>query len=156
MAYCSLVVNAGSYNDPPHRQGLAHFLEHMIFMGSSKYASASAYSDHISSQGGYWNAYTEFEITNYQFQVPYQGLEKAIDMQANNFAAPLLLKETMMREINAIDNEFQGILADDSTRAIQVLKENTASPDHILNTFQWGNLKSLQDDDADELWDDLW
>ena len=77
-------------------------------------------------------------------------------MQANNFAAPLLLKETMMREINAIDNEFQGILADDSTRAIQVLKENTASPDHILNTFQWGNLKSLQDDDADELWDDLW
>ena len=80
MAYCSFAVNVGSYNDPAHRQGLAHFLEHMIFMGSDKYPEESAFSDHISSNGGYSNAYTEYEYTNYQFQVNYKALQKALDM----------------------------------------------------------------------------
>ena len=118
MAYASIVVNAGSYNDPPHRQGLAHFLEHMIFMGSQKYQSESAYSDHFASNGGYCNAYTEFEITNFQFQVQYSGLETALDMLANNFASPLLLKDAMKREIKAVDNEFKGVVVDDNARAI--------------------------------------
>ena len=60
-------MNAGSYNDPPHRPGLAHFLEHMIFMGSSKYKEENAYNDHMAANGGYCNAYTEFELTNFQF-----------------------------------------------------------------------------------------
>jgi len=67
MSYCSITVNAGSFNDPPERQGLAHFLEHMIFMGSDKYPDESEYSKHISSHGGYENAYTENEHTNYYF-----------------------------------------------------------------------------------------
>ena len=65
MAYCSLAVNVGSYNDPPKRPGLAHFLEHMIFMGSEKYPEEEAYSNHMSTFGGYCNAYTELEWTNY-------------------------------------------------------------------------------------------
>ena len=64
MAYVSLSVNVGSYNDPHDRQGLAHFLEHMIFMGSEKYDDESLYSNYISANGGYCNAYTEFEWTN--------------------------------------------------------------------------------------------
>ena len=65
MAYCSLAINVGSFNDPPHRQGLAHFMEHMIFMGSEKYPDESSYSEWMGSNGGYCNAYTEFEWTNY-------------------------------------------------------------------------------------------
>ena len=69
MAQASIVMNAGSFNDPPHRQGLAHFLEHMIFLGSTKYPDPKAYSDHMASNGGSCNAYTEFELSNYQFSV---------------------------------------------------------------------------------------
>jgi secreted Zn-dependent insulinase-like peptidase len=47
MAYCAIAVNVGSFNDPPHRQGLAHFLEHMIFMGSEKYPAENDFSDFI-------------------------------------------------------------------------------------------------------------
>ena len=65
MAYCSLAINVGSFNDPPHRQGMAHFMEHMIFMGSEKYPDESSYSEWMGSNGGYCNAYTEFEWTNY-------------------------------------------------------------------------------------------
>ena len=74
MAYVSLSVNAGSLNDPEHRGGLAHFLEHMIFMGSEKYPDESAYAEHVTSHGGYCNAWTEFEWTNYHYEVATDGL----------------------------------------------------------------------------------
>ena len=74
MAYVSIAVNCGSFNDPPHRQGLAHFLEHMIFMGSAKYPNESGFSEHIAKYGGEDNAFTESEYTNYQFKVSYDGL----------------------------------------------------------------------------------
>ena len=115
----------------------------------------------MASNGGYCNAYTEFELTNFQFVVQYSGLEKALDMCANNFASPLLLPEAMKREIKAVNNEFKGVVVDDNTRAIQVLMENTASPDHVFNKMPWGNLKSLYHGDLDSneddqaLWNDL-
>ena len=74
LASVSLSVNCGSLNDPMTRQGLAHFLEHMIFMGSSKYPDENAFSNLISSHGGFSNAYTENEATNYHFRVDEKGL----------------------------------------------------------------------------------
>jgi insulysin len=58
MVSVSLSVNVGSFNNPPDRQGLAHFLEHMIFMGSEKYPNENAFFELISASGGYANAYT--------------------------------------------------------------------------------------------------
>lgn len=58
-------MNVGSFNDPRHRQGMAHFLEHMIFMGSRKYPNENEFNQLISENGGYSNAYTENEFTNY-------------------------------------------------------------------------------------------
>ena len=82
MAYCAFAMNVGSYNETEGRYGLAHFLEHMIFMGSEKYPQENVFSDYISAHGGYCNAFTEFEFTNYQFRVDYKGLKEALDMQA--------------------------------------------------------------------------
>jgi len=121
MAYASIAVNAGSFNDPKDRQGLAHFLEHMIFMGSEKFPQEDAYSEHISKNGGTCNAYTEFEWTNYQFQVTYSGLEKALDMAAALFTSPLLLEDAVDREINAVESEFKMCYSDDNVRRLQIL-----------------------------------
>lgn len=38
QAACGLSVGVGSFSDPPEIPGLAHFLEHMVFMGSEKYS----------------------------------------------------------------------------------------------------------------------
>jgi len=65
MAYVSLSVNVGCFNDPLERQGLAHFLEHMIFMGSEKYPDEQAFEHHITLHGGESNAYTQCEFTNF-------------------------------------------------------------------------------------------
>lgn len=112
----SIAVNVGSFNDPPTRQGLAHFLEHMIFMGSTRYPAENAFGDHIAAHGGYSNAFTEFEYTNYHFKVAAEGLELALDLQASLFAEPLLLQEAMEREIKAVENEFLGNYPYDQSR----------------------------------------
>ena len=144
MAYCSLVVNAGSFNNPSNRHGLAHFLEHMVFMGSEKYPDPSSYPEHIGTYGGFSNAYTQFECTTYTFNVTYGGLEKTLDYLASAVDKPAFDKSVVDREITAIENEFQMMVSDDSTRMVQIAQENTSDKNHLFNTFAWGNAKSLK------------
>ena len=54
----TLSVGVGQFQDPKNAQGIAHFLEHMIFMGSEKYKSPNEYMQFISENGGQTNAYT--------------------------------------------------------------------------------------------------
>ena len=83
MAYASLTVNVGTFNDPMHRQGLAHLVEHMVFRGSTKYPTSQAYDEHLTQHGGSCNAYTEYEKTTFHFDVQYTGLETALDIMGN-------------------------------------------------------------------------
>ena len=153
MAYCSLAVNAGSFNDPVDRQGLAHFCEHMVFMGSERYPDVNIYSEHIAENGGYCNAYTEFEWTNYYQEVSYLGLEKALDMIACNMDKPLLTRDTMDKELNAVESEFKMIQVNDAARSLQIVQSECASKDNIFSCFAWGNMNSLKGNgDSEQLW----
>jgi len=143
MASVSLAVNVGCLNDPSHRQGLAHFLEHMIFMGSSKYPDENAFANHIAAHGGYSNAYTELEYTNYQFRIDFKGLILALDMLCWLLKEPLLSKDSQQREIESIESEFESNYPYDSSRRYQLLSNLTTDKNHICNRFTWGNLKSL-------------
>ena len=127
----------------------------MIFMGSEKYPKEDAFSAHISENGGDCNAFTNYEKTVFTFDVSYSGLEKALDMLAQNFSKPLLLPEAVDREINAIENEYQMCMPDDAVRIQQTLQANTAHKDHIFNRFLWGNKQSLREEREDELLKDL-
>ena len=49
--------------------GIAHFLEHMLFLGSKKYPNANYFADFIAKNGGYNNAFTEYENTNYFYKI---------------------------------------------------------------------------------------
>lgn len=57
-AATALLVNVGSYHDPPNLQGLAHFLEHMLFLGTESYPQENAYDSFLAKMGGDDNAYT--------------------------------------------------------------------------------------------------
>ena len=155
MASVSIAVNAGSFNDPANRPGLAHFLEHMIFMGSEKYPDENAFSSLISSNGGYSNAYTENEVTNYQFKINHSQLRLALDMKANLLFKPLLKRDAMLREIQAVDSEFEGNFSYDNVRAELILSEIIQDKNHPCAQFGWGNLASLTASGKDSLWDDL-
>ena len=57
-AAAAMVVGVGSWADPPETQGCAHFLEHLLFLGSEKYPDENAYDAFLSKHGGSSNAKT--------------------------------------------------------------------------------------------------
>jgi insulysin len=61
----SMDVGVGSALDPKPLFGTAHFLEHMLFMGTKKYPSENEYSVYIGNNGGSTNAFTGIKDTNY-------------------------------------------------------------------------------------------
>ena len=47
LAACALCVGVGSFSDPVDIPGLAHFVEHMVFMGSEKYPQENGFDEFI-------------------------------------------------------------------------------------------------------------
>ena len=81
QAAASLRVAVGSYQDPEAWEGLAHFLEHMLFLGTKKYPQAGEYQEFIAARGGSHNAYTAFDHTNYFFDVHHARTQPLGDLR---------------------------------------------------------------------------
>jgi insulysin len=146
----SLVVHAGQIDDPDDRPGLAHFLEHMLFLGTEKYPDVSDYGNYLTSNGGYSNAYTASDHTNYQFEIAHDTFEGAIDRFAQFFIAPLFTPEFTEREISAVNNEAAIYLENDSRRLWQVKRELYA-PGSSERKFSTGNRLTLEGTTQEEL-----
>ncbi|QBM16563.1 protease 3 [Marinobacter sp. JH2] len=153
-AAASLNVAVGSGNDPSDREGMAHFLEHMLFLGTEKYPDAGEYQQFIRSHGGSHNAFTAFENTNYFFDVESEFLEAALDRFAQQFSHPLFTAELVDRERNAVHSEFSAKLKEDGRRLLSVRKA-AGNPDHAFSKFAVGNLTTLENTDANPLRPDL-
>jgi insulysin len=68
-AAAAMDVGVGSFSDPEDLPGLAHFLEHMLFLGTAKYPDEEDYAAFVSKCAGYSNAFTSTENTNYHFEI---------------------------------------------------------------------------------------
>jgi len=144
-AAASLDVNIGSINDPEDLPGLAHFLEHMLFLGTEKYPDENSYSKAINNYGGSQNAYTSQEHTTYIFDVTKDHLEEILDRFAQFFISPLMNKSAVDREIVAVNNEHENNLQKDEWRIMQ-LGKSLLNCDHPASRFSTGNFKTLRDD----------
>ncbi|MDP7316892.1 MAG: insulinase family protein, partial [SAR324 cluster bacterium] len=119
----SLVVGVGSMADPPERQGLTHFLEHMLFLGTKKYPDAGSYQEFIATHDGFSNAYTAETLTNYFFEVSGDHLEEALDRFSQFFVAPLFNSALVERELKAVGAEHSKNILNDHRRIAQVRRE---------------------------------
>ncbi|KAJ0405749.1 hypothetical protein ATCC90586_007692 [Pythium insidiosum] len=137
-----LTIGVGSFAEPENLPGLAHYLEHMLFMGSEKYPDENEFESFLSAHGGFSNGATDNEMTSYTFEVGPAHLERALDMFAQFFVAPLMKESALERELSAIESEFNQATRNDRIRVQQVLCD-TAPPSHPYRRFGWGNHKSL-------------
>ena len=138
----ALGVNIGYLEDDLDTPGLAHFCEHLLFMGTEKYPSENEYNDYILKNGGSNNAYTMSDRTVYHFHVSNEGFEGALDRFAQFFICPIFNEGTVEREINAIDNEFSKNINDDVRRLNQI-QLSESKKDSVFNKFSTGNKKTL-------------
>jgi len=153
-AAAALNVSVGQFQDPPDREGLAHFLEHMLFMGTDEYPGVDEYKEYISTHGGGSNAATGQESTNYYFTIEQAHLEGALDRFARFFVAPKLAPEQVERERNAVNSEYRLKIRDEARRIREVRRESS-NPEHGFAKFSVGNLDTLADREGDLVWDDL-
>lgn len=150
----SLDVHVGSLQDPKSRPGLAHFLEHMLFLGTKTYPTAGEYQSFISQHGGSHNAFTAAEHTNYFFQIDGSELQGALDRFSRFFHEPLFTEEYVQREKDAVHSEYKSKYKDDFRR-IQYASKTLINPDHPASHFATGNLETLSDNETSNVREDL-
>lgn len=150
-AAAALDVSVGSFSDPTELPGLAHFLEHMLFLGTEKYPQEGSYNEFLAENGGHTNAYTASENTNYHFDMlvsdrdPKQQcprFKEALDRFSQFFTAPLFTESATDRELNAVHSEHQKNLQQDGRRLFQ-LKHSCANPEHPFSKFSTGSKETL-------------
>ncbi|XP_052289862.1 insulin-degrading enzyme-like 1, peroxisomal isoform X4 [Citrus sinensis] len=139
----SMNVSVGAFCDPVGLEGLAHFLEHMLFYASEKYPVEDSYLKYISEHGGMANAFTSSEHTNYYFDVNPDSFEEALDRFVQFFIKPLMSADATMREIKAVHSENQKNLLSDVWRINQLWK-HLSSEDHPYHKFSTGNWETLE------------
>ncbi|BAO43781.1 insulinase family protein [Thiolapillus brandeum] len=153
-AAAAMSVQVGSASNPPGRDGLAHFLEHMLFMGTKKYPDVDDYSSFIKRNGGSDNAFTADNQTTYFFDIKAEALEPALDRFAQFFISPLFDAKYVEREANAVHSEYQLKLKDDNRR-IDAAEKQSYNPASPYARFFVGSLDTLADRKDRKVRDDL-
>jgi len=113
-------VLAGSRSEVDGQVGVAHFLEHLTFKGTSRYPTTRALSEAIEGVGGSFNAATDRESTVYWARVPLREARRAMDVLGELVCRPALSAAEIDRERDVIVEEIRGYL-DDPAEYCQIL-----------------------------------
>jgi insulysin len=140
----ALDVHVGHMVDDKELPGLAHFCEHMLFLGTDKYPDETEYSKYLSQHGGGSNAYTAADHTNYYFDVTPKNLEEALDRFSQFFLSPLFTESATDREVNAVNSEHEKNIPSDSWRLRQ-LECSLCDPEHDFHKFGTGSKSTLDE-----------
>jgi secreted Zn-dependent insulinase-like peptidase len=101
-----LAVNVGTFNNPPHIEGLAHYLEHIAKFSSRSINSTTIYPDCVSKYHGSRNAKTSSQETFFYFKVNKKGFIECLNLLLGFFIDPNINQRGAIKEIDAIDSEF--------------------------------------------------
>ncbi|NHB87862.1 pitrilysin [Photorhabdus tasmaniensis] len=147
-------IPVGSMENPDSQLGLAHYLEHMVLMGSARYPQSGGLSEFLQKHGGSYNASTASYRTAFYLEVENEALADATDRLADALAEPLLNPVNADRERNAVNAELTMARARDGMRVAQIRSE-TLNPAHPNARFSGGNLETLKDKPGSKLQTEL-
>ncbi|MBD2781964.1 pitrilysin [Xenorhabdus szentirmaii] len=140
----AIALPVGHMENPDNQLGLAHYLEHMVLMGSKRYPQPGEFAEFLQKNGGNRNASTSANRTAFYLEVENNALIGAVDRLADALAEPLLDPVNADRERNAVDNEMTIARAGEGHRMWQIRAE-TINPAHPNARFSGGNLDTLKD-----------
>jgi predicted Zn-dependent peptidase len=106
-ASIAFFVGIGSRGEQPETNGLSHYIEHMLFKGTTRRPSAPDISEAIEGAGGQLNAYTSREVTCYWNNLPFEELATGIDVVADMLQHSVLDPEEIDRERTVVQQELR-------------------------------------------------
>ena len=138
----AISVAAGSFHEPPQWPGLAHFLEHSLFLGSRGFPEVGAFADYVHSHGGRYNARTLGLQTLYYLEMPARELRPALLRLVDLLARPLLVDARLQAEREVLEAEYRARCADGDCQ-LQGAIAGQLHPQHPLARFHAGSRDSL-------------
>ncbi len=99
-------VGAGSRDENEANNGIAHFIEHMMFKGTAR-RTPKEIAETLDAVGGQLNAFTSKEYTCYYAKVLDEYLDTAIDLLGDMFFNSLFLEQEVEKEKNVIIEEIK-------------------------------------------------
>ncbi|MBX9712857.1 MAG: pyrroloquinoline quinone biosynthesis protein PqqF [Pseudomonadaceae bacterium] len=142
QAAISVRVAAGSHDEPAEHPGLAHFLEHLLFLDCADYSGEQRLMPFVQASGGQLNASTQARHTDYFCEVPAEQLAAALARLCAMLARPLLRVAQQLSEREVLHAEFLARGQDADTLVAAALGQALADG-HGFAAFQAGSRETL-------------
>lgn len=143
ISSATMYVGVGSRDNPKDLDGLAHYLEHMLFMGSDQYPGETFFQKKVLNNGGSTNAYTADNHTQYYFHVS-EGFNDVIKIFSRFFIKPIFDVKYVEKEVSAVDSEHNKNIGSDGWRSMYL--SGKFFIDGINDRFNTGNKETLLGD----------
>lgn len=139
----ALRVAAGSHDVPLEWPGMAHFLEHLLFLGTGRFPAEQALMAYVQGHGGQVNASTRERTTDFFFDLPTGAFSAGLERLSDMLAHPRMNPDDQLREREVLDAEFVAWSQDPTAQQALSLYEGLPAA-HPLRGFHAGNRDSLK------------
>jgi predicted Zn-dependent peptidase len=138
-----VAFDAGARNERPQENGMAHFLEHLVFKGGESYPTYKDVNETAERLGGVLNAYTSHDLVAFHITVRAESASQAIDLLSDFVGRPRLNAEELDRERGVVIQEINRAYDQPSTVA-EYLIDRAAFGDHPLGRTVLGGEENLR------------
>jgi predicted Zn-dependent peptidase len=136
--------DAGARTERPEENGMAHFLEHLVFKGGEKYPTYRDVNEGAENIGAVLNAYTSHDLVAFHITARAERAPEAIDLLTDFVGRPRIEQEELDRERGVVVQEIAR--ADDQPAAIaEMLIDEAAFGDHPLGRRVLGTTEHIRD-----------
>jgi predicted Zn-dependent peptidase len=138
-----VAFDAGARNERPQENGMAHFLEHLVFKGGEKYPTYKEINETAEHLGGVLNAYTSHDLVAFHITVRAESAAPAIDLLSDFVARPRIDPDELERERGVVIQEINRAYDQPSTVA-EYLIDRAAFGEHPLGRTVLGPEENLR------------
>jgi predicted Zn-dependent peptidase len=138
-----VAFDAGARTERPEENGMAHFLEHLVFKGGERYPTHQAINETAEGMGGVLNAYTSHDMVAFHITVRAEAAPGALDLLTDFVARPRLDGEELERERGVVIQEINRAYDQPSVVA-EYLIDRAAFGEHPLGRTVLGPAENLR------------
>jgi predicted Zn-dependent peptidase len=138
-----VAFDAGARNERPEENGMAHFLEHLVFKGGESYPTYTDVNETAERLGGVLNAYTSHNLVAFHITVRAESAGPAIDLLSDFVGRPRLDVEELDRERGVVIQEINRAY-DQPSMVAEYLIDRAAFGDHPLGRTVLGPEENLR------------
>src|ERR671921_590641 len=138
-----VAFEAGARTERPEENGMAHFLEHLVFKGGEKYDDYRKVNETAERMGGSLNAYTSHDLVAFHITVRAEAAVEAIDLLTDFVGRPKIDQDELDRERGVVIQEIQRY-KDQPAAVAEDLIDRAAFGDHPLGRTVLGPEEHLR------------